>query len=613
MRAGFRGCCCDSFEAMRGRGKLRGEVACVKARRGVHEARYLPAPGAVRSVVTAPPPLSPPAPTPAPTEPERRKDPQGFPSVRASLDILLELTPEPVLVHRDGQVAYANPAAARSLGLERGEELAGAPLEQLVHPDDRARFATQLAELSRDRGNAPAGPRETVELRLRCKSGRWRTTEAASAPIEFRGAPAVLVVARDVTERAEFQHQLVERDRMSALGVLSAGVAHEINNPLTYLLVNLEHVLRRLRAASASDDPIAELTAPEPGGAATVPGPADSSGPEAPAQQDRPGSLAGLVQSLQHAVEGANRVRQIVRDLLTFSQGHVENRGTVDLRGLVESALQIAWHEIRHRAHLVKALADVPPVEANEARLGQVFLNLLINAAQAIPEGHADKNEIRVSTRTDERGNAVVEVSDTGIGIAPDDMPRIFNPFFTTKDEGSGLGLATSHGTIKGLGGDIQATSVPGRGSTFRVILPPAKQWRGAVQSGSYDLRAAERRRVLVIDDERLVCDAIARALSDDGEVDVATEAQDALSLIAAGARYDLVLCDLMMPVMTGMDLYAEVVRIAPLQAGRFVFMTGGAFTPRARAFLTSVVNPCLEKPLDMAKLRSLVARARRP
>lgn len=261
----------------------------------------------------------------------------------------------------------------------------------------------------------------------------------------------------------------------------------------------------------------------------------------------------------------------------------------------------------------MKALADVPPVEANEARLGQVFLNLLINAAQAIPEGHADKNEIRVSTRTDERGNAVVEVSDTGIGIAPDDMPRIFNPFFTTKDEGSGLGLATSHGTIKGLGGDIQATSVPGRGSTFRVILPPAKQWRGAVQSGSYDLRAAERRRVLVIDDERLVCDAIARALSDDGEVDVATEAQDALSLIAAGARYDLVLCDLMMPVMTGMDLYAEVVRIAPLQAGRFVFMTGGAFTPRARAFLTSVVNPCLEKPLDMAKLRSLVARARRP
>jgi len=279
---------------------------------------------------------------------------------------------------------------------------------------------------------------------------------------------------------------------------------------------------------------------------------------------------------------------------------------------VVESAVQMAWHEIRHRAHLAKALADVPPVNANEARLGQVFLNLLINAAQAIPEGHADKNEIRVSTRTDENGNAVVEVSDTGVGISPEDMPRIFDPFFTTKEAGSGLGLAISHGTVKGLGGEIQASSVPGHGSTFRVILPPAKSWRSSVPASAQEIRALPRRRMLVIDDERLVCEAIARALSDDGDVEVETEAQQALARIAAGARYDLVLCDLMMPVMTGMDLYAEIVRIAPMLAGRFVFMTGGAFTPRARAFLASVVNPCLEKPLDMGKLRSLLARARR-
>jgi CheY-like chemotaxis protein len=318
------------------------------------------------------------------------------------------------------------------------------------------------------------------------------------------------------------------------------------------------------------------------------------------------------VQSLQQAVEGANRVRQIVRDLLTFTQGHVEQRGTVDARGLVESALQIAWHEIRHRARLVKAMADVPPVDANEARLGQVFLSLLLNAAQAIPEGHADKNEIRVTTRTDDRGNAVVEVTDTGIGIASEDMPLIFDPFFTTKDAGTGLGLAVSHGTVTGLGGEIQASSAPGEGSTFRVILPPAKPWRGSGPANVQAVRALPRRRVLVIDDERLVGEAIARALSDDGDVEVETEAQQALARIAAGERYDLVLCDLMMPVMTGMDLYAEVVRVAPRLAGRFVFMTGGAFTPRARAFVASVVNPCLEKPLDMGKLRRLIAKARR-
>src|SRR5258708_6272365 len=175
---------------------------------------------------------------------------------------------------------------------------------------------------------------------------------------------------------------------MAALGTLSAGVAHEINNPLTYLLVNLEHVLRRLRAASASDDPVGELAAGVNGG-----------------------GLAGLARSLQQAVEGANRVRQIVRDLLTFAQGNVEQRGMVDVRGIVESATQMAWHEIRHRARLVRSLAEVPPIEANEARLGQVFLNLLVNAAQAIPEGQADVHEVRVSTRTDDHGKAVVEVS----------------------------------------------------------------------------------------------------------------------------------------------------------------------------------------------------------
>src|SRR5262249_29796154 len=152
------------------------------------------------------------------------------------------------------------------------------------------------------------------------------------------------------------------------------------------------------------------------------------------------------VQSLSQAVEGANRVRQIVRDLMTFAQGNVEQRGLVDVRGVVESSIQMAWHEIRHRARLVKSLGEVPYVEANEARLGQVFLNLLVNAAQAIPEGHANENEVRVTTRTDEDGHAVVEIADTGGGIDPEALPRIFDPFFTTRGTGTGLGLSISHG-----------------------------------------------------------------------------------------------------------------------------------------------------------------------
>ncbi len=174
---------------------------------------------------------------------------------RASFHSLLEISPELVVVHREGRVAYLNPAAVRALGDPSAEDRVGAPIADMFHDEDRAVVESRVL--------APAAnsTHETFGLRWLGKGGCYRTTEAAAAPIDFDGSAAVVIVARDVTERVEFQHQLLQRERMAALGTLSAGVAHEINNPLTYLLVNLEHVLRRLRAASASDDPIEELAA----------------------------------------------------------------------------------------------------------------------------------------------------------------------------------------------------------------------------------------------------------------------------------------------------------------------------------------------------------------
>lgn len=396
------------------------------------------------------------------------------------------------------------------------------------------------------------------------------------------------VDVEEEAEKEESQNHLLQRDRMAALGTLSAGVAHEINNPLTYVLVNLEHVLRRLRAAGASHDPAAELAAGAHDG------------------------LGGLVQALQHAAEGAHRIRRVVSDLLTFAQGDVERSGLLDVRGIVESASQLAWHEIRHRARLSKSFGEVPLIEANEARLGQVFLNLLINAAHAIPEGQADRHEIRIVTRADEAGNAVVEVSDTGVGIAPQDLPRVFDPFFTTKGhEATGLGLAMSHGTIRRLGGQITVESDLGRGTTFRVVLRSALPTRGATPSSRNELRLRPRRRVLLIDDEKRLGEAIARALSDDHDVELESEARQALERLQNGETFDVILCDLMMPVMSGMDLYAEIMQRDPKLASRFIFMTGGAFSARAQAFLQAASNPCLQKPVDMSLLRSLVARAK--
>jgi CheY-like chemotaxis protein len=367
-------------------------------------------------------------------------------------------------------------------------------------------------------------------------------------------------------------------DRMAALGTLAAGAAHEINNPLTYMLLDLERVQRTLRALAAQD--------------------------EAPTKEE----LHALAQAIGRAVDGANRVRKTIRDLATFSQGDVERRGLVDVRSVLESAMQMAWHEIRHRARLVKGLSEVPPVEANEARLAQVFLTLLVNAAQAIPEGHADVHEVRVTTRLDESGRAVVEIADTGAGIPEGTLARVFDPFFSTKGEGSvGMGLAVAHGIVRAIGGEMSVASREGHGTTFRVALPVARSYR-RISSGS--MRAVvPRRRVLLIEDEPLVREALAQALADAADVTKAATAGEGLELCGRGVEFDVVLCDLMMPVMSGMDFYVEVVRTFPHLAGRIVFMSGGVFTPRARSFLESVSNPCLEKPIDMGRLRSLIAR----
>jgi CheY-like chemotaxis protein len=287
-----------------------------------------------------------------------------------------------------------------------------------------------------------------------------------------------------------------------------------------------------------------------------------------------------------------------------------ERRGPVDVRGVLESSARMASNEIRHRARLVKDYGDAPPAHANEARLGQVFLNLLINAAQAIPEGRAEANEIGIATRSDAAGNVVVEIRDTGSGIPPDVLPRIFDPFFTTKPVGvgTGLGLAICHRIIVSLGGSISVDTRPGKGTQFRITLPRAgAQAAPAAKAAGAEAAQGRRGRVLVIDDEPALCTMIQRILASQHEVVAITRAREALRVLGEGGRFDAILCDLMMPEMTGMELHAELSRLDPEQAGRVIFMTGGAFTQNARTFLDQVKNPTVEKPFTAATLRGAV------
>jgi CheY-like chemotaxis protein len=239
-----------------------------------------------------------------------------------------------------------------------------------------------------------------------------------------------------------------------------------------------------------------------------------------------------------------------------------------------------------------------------------VFINLLVNAAQAMPEGSVDENVVRVVGRVDAMGNAVVEIHDTGCGIPPENLDRIFEPFFTTKPvgEGTGLGLAICHGIISSLGGTLSVQSEVGKGTVFRVVLPVAKPEGDAVAPSPRAVsRPALRGKVLIIDDEKDLTDVTVVALEELHDVRATQDAREALEWIGTGQRFDLILCDMMMPLMTGMEFYTRLAAIAPGQADRVVFMTGGAFTPRAREFLARLPNLRIEKPFDLGHILAMI------
>jgi CheY-like chemotaxis protein len=308
--------------------------------------------------------------------------------------------------------------------------------------------------------------------------------------------------------------------------------------------------------------------------------------------------------------EAANRTRQVVADLRIFSRPDEDRTGRVDVRVVLGSVVRLLRTEIRQRARLVENYAEVPAIDASEGKLGQLFLQLMLNAAQAISDGDADGNEVRVETAVDPKGRVLVAISDTGAGIASDQHARVFDPFFTTKTGNAhGIGLSLCAQLVAGMGGTISFESEPDKGSVFRVALPPAARSASPIPHQP-SMRAAPRRaRVLVVDDESMVVSVVARFLGDDHEIVPALAAHQAMELISRGPRFDVILCDLMMPHMTGMELHAKLLRSHPEQAKRMVFMTAGAFTPRARVFLDSVPNPRLEKPFDPQSLRALIER----
>lgn len=418
-------------------------------------------------------------------------------------------------------------------------------------------------------------------------------------------ACADLVAAFDDRRaRRNLEAQLAQAERLASVGTLAAGMAHEINNPLAYVLLNLQAFTRQAEQLGSG---LATLEAR----LAERLGEAEARELIRGAAGDVRERFARVGQHGKDAIEGAERVQRIVRDLMTFSRVTEEQRTLVDINGALEVALKMAHHEIKYRARLVRELGQLAPVHGNDGRLSQVFLNLLINAARAIEEGHAEDNEIRVRTWLED-GEVCVEVADTGHGVAPEHMDRLFEPFFSTRapGAGAGLGLSICHNVVRAHGGRIDVESEVGAGTRFVVRLPAAQIRRdepAAHQSSAPLPGAARRSRVLLVDDEPMVVRVLAQLLGRTYEVVCADGYASAIAALSSSERVDVILCDMMMLDGTGVDVHAWVTEHDPDLAKRMIFMTGGTFTPRARTFLSEMPVRHLVKPFSLKELDEAV------
>ena len=421
----------------------------------------------------------------------------------------------------------------------------------------------------------------------------WYTVEVGEAVYETWVTPVrsaagqvvgITALSNDVSHVRKLQNKAIQNDRVMALGTLAASVAHEINNPLTYVLASGDALAGEI---AVLDKLLANL--------------------QGPALSDARASLARLREGLDSIRSGTSRIAGITRDLRSFSRPDESSLVRVDIRKVVESVLKLVGKEVEARARLVLDLQPTPPVIGNEARLVQVVLNLIVNAYQALPTDAPSRNQVHVATR---RGGEriVIEVGDSGPGVPAADRERIFEPFHSTKEigQGTGLGLFVCRNIARGFSGEVEVEDRPGGGALFRVTLPaapagasPPVEWtppaRPAIQPGH------ARSHIVVIDDDAMVAKALALQLREAGyRVTTFADGETGLAALLATGDVALAFCDLMMSGMTGIEVTERLTAAAPEMASKLVLMTGGAFSPAAREFVARHRDRTVEKPFDV-------------
>jgi PAS domain S-box-containing protein len=499
------------------------------------------------------------------------------------LAAVLDATHDGMGVWRSGVWVRVNQTLAEYLGCAEPAAFERASMLTLVHPHDRAETRAWLRS-----------PQPSMNPRV----VRFVRDDGLCVELELRltaiadGDDTFLLVARDLTERREQLRRFVAADRAAAVGALTASVAHGINTPLTQVYTTASHIKgiahegltllderwRRGDAASVRTD------------------------------------LRAIIQGIDRLYESVTIVAGITRAMGLLSMNRTsDERASVDLGAVIDGVIDLVENSIRHRARLVREIAVLPEVHGSEAHVGHLLLSVLLGSIASIAEGSARHNEVRV--RAFAMGSdACIEVSDTG--AARIDADHELDPLMAFERGASvaSASLAVCRSLVADLGGTIDVRSQPGETivtmllPTVAAVASPPRVSSAAHGIAHGTAQATPRGLVLVIDDEQGVLDLTCRLLGLDHDVVGTTDAHEAMRLIEIGSRFDVILCDLMMPTMHGNVLHAAIAEVAPHMAERMVFVTAGAFSEGARRFLDSGAVTWIEKPYDPDRLRTLVA-----
>jgi PAS domain S-box-containing protein len=490
---------------------------------------------------------------------------------------LFEHLPDGVIVHRDNEILFANPAAIRLLGLDADRELVARPMLEFVAPADREVVRRRIADMV-----ATSNPAPTLEVRLQRTDRRMVTVEATSMPLRVNGVPSVQTILHDVSERRLLEEQFRQSQKMDAVGRLAGGVAHDFNNLLTVIQAHAEFAL---------------------------------------SEGDSADSRRRDIEEIRKTAESAAR---LTRQLLTFSRKQSVVPASLDLNDAVTGMLGMIQRLIGDNIEVVTVAGEhLDPIWADPGQIQQVLLNLAVNARDAMPDGgvlrfetanlHVGEGYISAAAAAIPPGDYVMlAVQDTGVGMTEEVRSRVFEPFFTTKQagRGTGLGLSTVYGIVTQAGGHIWVYSEPGIGTAFKVFFPPHRAGslakRGARPSGAFV--AAAHGHLLVVEDDASVRAAIVRALRNGGfTVSESRNADEALDVLKREPGIDLMITDMMMPGKPGITLLAEARIYRPdLPA---IVLSGYSEQPGTDLWRMPEQAVFVEKPVSPGELIKQVSR----